>query len=80
MLYKAVYLQLRCDIIKNHKFQLVIYTVQGFSEAQFGASKQPLSQSRNQVNFPNFQLKKSPKMEENPNFMFAETYDKIVMQ
>ena len=28
MLYKAVYLQLWCDIIiKNHKFQLVIYTV-----------------------------------------------------
>ena len=50
---------------------------QEFSEARFGAGNRPLSQSRKQVNFPNFQLKK---MDENPNFTLAETYDKIAMR
>ena len=53
---------------------------QGFSEAQFGAGNRPLSQSRKQVNFPNFQLKKSQNMDENPNFTLAETYDEIAIR
>ena len=54
--------------------------VQGFSEARFGAGNRPLSQVRKQVNFPNFQLKKSQHMDKNPNFTLAETYDKISMR
>ena len=51
-----------------------------FSEARFGAGNRSLSQARKQVNFSNFQLKKSQNMDENPNFTPAETYDKIAMR
>ena len=52
---------------------MIIIYMAGIFQAEFGAGNWPLSQSKN---FPNFQLKKSPKMDENSNFTLAETCDK----